>query len=219
MVVRGPGEQEILELGYGTLYERAILNKMLKRIVEEHGILSILEYPSNDMLGDPSALYEGIKADIRRSRELPRGKHDLVWCFCELERAEDPLGLLREMVAASGGYVLLVGQNIFNPGIALHKVYHLLRGVEWDHGEPGRMRLGYAIRLARALGLRVLEWGYFDIPFFILDLYEAASFLRAGISERMGSNIRESPFEKMNKRVKSLLAHHWYLLCARGGEP
>jgi len=217
MVCRGM-LSDMEEVGYGTAYERKLLNALLKRLVKVYGIRSILEYPATDLLGDPRILYEGLEILVERRRfaKTEGRKYDLVWNFCKIEKADDPIKLLTEMTKLTSKYVLLIGQNIFNLGVPLHKVYHTLRRSAWDHGIFGRMRLGYAMELAHAQGLIILEHGYFDAPIFVLDLYETGSLLRGHFTKRtrLGDTLlKESPFERLPRLFKSLLSHHWYLLC------
>jgi SAM-dependent methyltransferase len=208
---------DVEEVGYGTAYERKLLNELLKRLVKVYGVRSILEYPATDLLGDPRILYEGVGVLIERSRcaKARDRKYDLVWNFCEMERADDPLKLLAEMVKLTAKYIMLIGQNVFNAGVFLHRAYHVLRRSTWDHGATGRMRLGYAMKLARARGLAILEHGYFDAPIFVLDLYEIGLPLRRSFVGRSGRDflVKESPFENLPRAFKPAFSHHWYLLC------
>jgi hypothetical protein len=208
---------DIKEVGYGTAYERKLLNKLLKKLVKAYGVRSILEYPATDLLGDPQILYKGIEVLIERSKCAKIGgrKYELVWNFCEMERADDPLKLLAEMVKLTAKYILLIGQNVFNAGVLLHRAYHVLRGSVWDHGVTGRMRLGYAMELVSTQGLAILEHGYFDAPIFVLDLYELGSLLRRSFVGHSHGDLllKESLFENLPRAFKPAFSHHWYLLC------
>jgi len=210
---------DLHDIGYGTAYERSLLNNLLKGIIKTYNIRSILEYPANDLLGDYELLYRGIDLPVKRSRSITLERYDLVWNFCEIER-NDPNKLLTEMIKSTKSYILLVGQNIFNLGVPLHKFYHLLLNLVWDHGDPKHMRLSYAKYLFRNNRLQILEHGYFDAPIFILDLYESGSVVMKKKSSPLRSKngllskilLKKSPFEKAPHFLKFLLCHHWYLL-------
>lgn len=218
MVVHESMTSDLEKVGYGTVYERELINRLLRRFVRTYKIRSILEYPANDLLGDSLLLYKGVNAYVERSRSIKLRKYDLVWNFCEIEKASDPRKLLIEMIKLSAGYILLIGQNIFNIGVPLHKIYHFLRRIAWDHGDIRFMRLGYVMKLVHNLGLIVLEYGYLDAPIFILDLYECGSLLRRYFMNNLRCRnmlLKESPFERLPKLFKPLFSHHWYLLCKK----
>jgi len=211
-------ENDVAKIGYGTAYERVLLRRLLKKIIERYGANSILEFPSNDLLGDPYILYMGLGVLVERAKKYsPRiGKFDLVWNFCELERNPDPYKLIVQMSKLGNKYIFLVGQNVFNLGLALHKLYHLLSKSFWDHGDPKYMRLRYARELAKMVKMKILEHGYFDAPIFVIDLYECGLIFRRIVSKRVMCKdmlLRKSPFEELPSLLKPFFSHHWYLLC------
>lgn len=218
MVVYKSTLNDINKVGYGTAYERKLLNNLLKRLIKIYNISSILEYPANDLLGDHRVLYSGIDICIERiNRNRARvAEFDLVWNFCEIENATNPYKLISEVIKLTAKNILLIGQNIFNLGVPLHRIFHSFLGPAWDHGDPKRMRLTYAIELTHSQGLAIVEHGYFDAPIFVLDLYECGSVLRKRFTNNSQYGdmlLKESPFEKMPRPFKPLFSHHWYLLC------
>lgn len=211
---------DIEKVGYGTVYERIILNNLIKKIVIKTDIGSILEYPATDLLGDSQSLYSGFKVPTERAKTFPNKfrEYDLVWNFCKIEETFKPCRLLSEMLKLASKNVLFVGQNIFNPGVPLHKIYHNFLGLNWNHGNLRHMNLAYAINLIHTKKLTVLEKGYLDAPVFVLDLYEFGSLLRRHSENKPSHNkmlLNESPFEGLPKLFKPIFNHHWYLLCKK----
>lgn len=211
---------DLEKVGYGTAYERMLLNGMLMRFVNAFCLRSVLEYPATELLGDGRILYDGIEVLTERAKTYPNGlkKYDLVWNFCSIEETDKPDRLLSEMIRLAAKSILIVGQNIFNPGVPLHRIYHNFRGLRWDHGNLGYMNRVYAIDLVERRGLTVLEKGYFDAPVFVLDLYESSSLLRRRSVGNQAYNkmlLSRSPFEEMPRLFKPIFNHHWYLLCRK----
>src|SRR5262249_51147248 len=64
----------------------------------------------------------------------PEARFDLVWSFCALEHTPNPLATMRAMLRASRGVVLVFVQNLWGPGLYVHRVEHWLDRKRWDHG-------------------------------------------------------------------------------------
>ena len=62
---------------------------------------------------------------------------------------------------------------------------------------------------------RVIRIGYFDVPWFVLDIYESGILLRRMIPNALEGSmlrLRKSRFEEMPLFYKKWLAHHAYIL-------
>jgi SAM-dependent methyltransferase len=89
---------------------------------------------------------------------------DLVWNFCMFERFNPPDTVLGEMARVAKGYVMIMNQNYRNWGTPVHKLYHSLANLEWDHGYVPLMSSEAIVAAMERLGLKVLEVGYIDTP-------------------------------------------------------
>jgi len=92
------------------------------------------------------------------------GQFDLVWNFCMFERFDPPDTVVAEMARVSQGYVLIMNQNYRNWGTPVHKLYHNLANLEWDHGYLPLMSLEAIEACMRRVGLEVVERGTIDSP-------------------------------------------------------
>ncbi len=92
------------------------------------------------------------------------GEFDLVWNFCMFERFDPPDSVLGEMARVARGYVLVMNQNYHNWGTPVHKLYHNLANLEWDHGYLPLMSSGAVEAAMRRVGLKVIESGTIDTP-------------------------------------------------------
>ncbi len=89
---------------------------------------------------------------------------DLVWNFCMFERFNPPETVVGEMARVSRGYVMIMNQNYRNWGTPVHKLYHRLAELEWDHGYEPLMSLEAIEDTMRRLGLKVVDKGTIDSP-------------------------------------------------------
>jgi len=204
------------ELGFGTEYEKFILRDIAQRIIRELKPTSICEYPANNLMGDNSEVFEGFDLRIDRLSNLDRvkkGAYDLVWNFCEIEQREDITELVQEMLLRTRRYLFVVLQNRRNPGVGLHRIYHSLSGRRWDHGRIGLMSPTPLVRLLSGYG-KIISVDYFDVPWFILDVYECGAYLRVIIPKflRSRQQLKKSRFEQMPYSLRRWLAHHAYVL-------
>jgi SAM-dependent methyltransferase len=89
---------------------------------------------------------------------------DLVWNFCMFERFDPPDTVLGEMARVARGYVMIMNQNYRNWGTPVHKLYHNLANLEWDHGYVPLMSQEAIVAAMERVGLKVLEVGTIDTP-------------------------------------------------------
>ena len=211
------------ELGFGTEYEKFVLQDVAKNIVQELRIRSVCEYPSNDLMGDNSEIFSDHPLQITRLSRPYRNtesKSDLVWNFCEIEQQREPSELINEMLSLTKRYLLIIIQNRRNPGIPLHWVYHVLVGKKWDHGRFSLMTPKPLIRILSRYG-KIIRVGYFDVPWFILDIYESGVILRRLIPKSFSGSmlgLKKSRFEELPTRYKQYLAHHAYILFEKAND-
>lgn len=193
-----------MKLGYGTEYEKLILKKIAREICQKYKIKSVLEYPENNLLGKHAIFPQSKKSD----------GYDLVWNFCEFEKQKDPSLMISEMSRTSNKYLFIVTQNIRNPGVILHFPYHLLIRRKWDHGDLKRMSYKAVLKVLRKFkNLKAVKIGAFDIPWFVLDVYESGKLFRnLPLFKSRLMQLKESRFEKWPLPLKMWLAHHHYLL-------
>jgi len=200
--------------GFGLVYEKFVFSELASRLVKEFGLRTICEYPANNLMGNNSDVFVG--CDITRlDAAANEGRSfDLVWNFCEFEQADDPTNLIQKVTELSNGLVLIVTQNIRNPGVPIHRLYHVLKMKPWDHGDLSRMSYNAVKSRIKKERFQIIETGSFDAPWFILDVYESGRFLRKLIFDAgtHQSNLRKSPFEEWPMWIRSWLAHHHYVL-------
>ena len=195
--------------GFGTAYETYLLRGILDRIKQKYGIRDTMEYPKSGLL-DSSILVSDVPSNIGPAQGV-----DLVWNFCCFEQDEDSRVTINEALDKTNEYLLFIIQNSRSPGVALHWTYHKIIGRPWDHGKILRMRPNVLRRALLEMDLPVVEDGFFDVPWFVLDIYECGSFLRKLVPRSMLDHrhmVTASKLEKLPRTVKSLLAHHYYAL-------
>jgi hypothetical protein len=205
--------------GFGLVYEKSVFSKLALRLVAEFGLRTICEVPANNLMGNNSDVFTNCEITRLTSEEDgDKRRFDLVWNFCEFEHAEDPTEFIRRLSDHSNGLMMVVTQNIRNPGVLIHRLYHLLKGKPWDHGKLSRMSYNAVRAEIRKIGFEVVETGAFDAPWFILDVYESGKFLRkllrdAGTNDQ---NLKHTRFESWPLIIRSWLAHHHYVLFRKG---
>ena len=197
------------KIGYGSNYEKHILRNIFLDLLGKHKIGSVLEFPANKLMGKHQDMFEntGVKAG--------KNKADLVWNFCEFEQSQNPEFLLKEMAELSHKYIFIITGNRRNLGVILHRIFHLLTLKKWDHGQILKMDYKKVKKeVKKNKNLKILEKGAFDIPWFILDVYECGRFLRKFVPKTQSEKITIKPscFENLPFFLKKYLAHHFYLL-------
>lgn len=193
-----------MKLGYGTEYEKMILKRIAKEICQRYQIRSAWAHPENDLLGED--------AIFPRTKKAKR--YDLVWNFCEFERQREPFSMITKMSQISNKYLFVITQNKRNPGVILHFFYHFLIGRKWDHGNLNRMSYKSVLKVIRKFeNLKAIQIGAFDIPWFVLDVYESGKIFRnlPFFKDKL-KQLKESRFEKWPLFLKMWLAHHHFLL-------
>ncbi len=210
-----------MDKGFGTAYEKSIISKIFADLVKKYSINSVCEFPTNDLMGNNSSEFEALGCQvIRRSlvdADTPE-KYDLVWCFCEIEQQNYPAFLIRKMLDKSQRYVLIVTQNKRNLGVPLHFVYHALTRRKWDHGRIKYMTTGIIEKHLVGKNVSIIQRGAFDVPWFILDVYEAGSLLLKLVPKSLlrgkikQTEIKPSLFENFPLWIKKWLSHHVYLV-------
>jgi SAM-dependent methyltransferase len=131
-----------------------------------------LANPSQGMLDSARHVWEqhGLVDCVHFTRckvdEIPfdDGAFDLVWNYCMFERFRNPASLVAEMKRVSRRYVMIMIQNFHNLGTPIHKVYHAVCNLEWDHGHNRQMTLSAIREGVCDQGLRVENEGAIDIP-------------------------------------------------------
>ena len=203
--------------GFGLVYEKFVFSELATRLVREFGLKTICEYPANNLMGNNSDVFIGCEITRLTADASEERTFDLVWNFCEFEQADGPSCFIEKAVKLSNGLVLIVTQNIRNPGVLIHRVYHALKMKRWDHGRLSRMSYNAVKSRIKKGEFEIIETGAFDAPWFILDVYESGKFLRKlilnlGTDEK---NLRKTAFEESPIWIRSWLAHHHYVLFRR----
>ena len=205
------------DLGFGSEYEKLILRNIVKEMIHELDLKTVCEYPTNNLMGDNSEVFSGhnLKIDrLSRPEEANERRYDLVWNFCEIEQQDSPFKTIDEMLSLTRRYLLIIVQNRRNPGVYLHKIYHNLTGRKWGHGNIQLMSPNLLVDFLSNYG-RIIRTDYFDIPWFILDIYESGNLLRRLIPKSMEGSMlqmRRSRLEDLPISYKKYLAHHAYVL-------
>jgi hypothetical protein len=210
---------------YGLLYDKKMFAEVAKEIVAKYNVKSVCEYPSNELMGNNSDIFQDLGCYVKRYSTYPKTvteSFDLVWNFCETEKSSNPTKLIDEMLGLTNRYVLIVVQNKCNIGVQIHRIYHKLMGTPWDHGRLKYMS-GYEVwRLLLDFPVKVVKVGAFDMPWFVLDFYESGAPLRRLVPKMFRPKdynvIRESILERtLPQSLKYALAHHHYLLAEKLG--
>jgi hypothetical protein len=222
-------ELNILDKGFGTAYEKFVIGKIFDNLVQKHSIKTVCEYPTNDLMENNSSEFETLCCKVTRQPlnepVKSEDKYDLVWCFCEVEQQEDPSILITNILNKSNRYVLIVTQNKRNLGVPLHYLYHVLSGRKWDHGKVKNMALSTVERELNDSKISIIHRGAFDVPWFILDVYEAGSVLLRLIPKSLlgqstkQTDLKDSKFEKLPYPIKKWLSHHVYILIEKKASP
>jgi hypothetical protein len=212
-----------MDKGFGTAYEKFIINDIFADLVDKYQIKTVCEFPSNNLMENNSDEFESLGCKVTR-QFLGDGKtsdrFDLVWCFCELEQRDNPFYLVEKMIEKSNRFVLIVTQNKRNIGVPLHYIYHILSSRSWDHGRLKYMTTSIVEQSLPEKYVSIVQRGAFDVPWFILDVYEAGSLLLRFIPKKLlnGKEIKPSLFEHLPFAIKKWLSHHVYLLIEKNAD-
>lgn len=216
--------------GFGAVYERIMLGRLLKRLAQKYGIRSVLEYGCSITKGyDNLALMSQCEVTVaNENAPPPEGRFDLVWNFALTQ--QEPR-LLEKMKQHSKRYILVFTPNLLNIGTPIHLMLHVLSRTKCQHAERGRIALRTPWGLKNFFakqGLKVLEAGIIDIP-----PWPDTAFSIKDVKRMLGFKIRENEpwfsqdpeiilakIEKMSFLEKSSLpyllklffAHHLFVL-------
>ena len=102
----------------------------------------------------------------------PHAPFDLVWNFNVMPLLQTPGIILKEMIQASGRFVLTLVPNRANYSFWLHRLHHRITREEWDHGSPALMAAKPWRRMLQEQGLVIRETILVDVPWWpdIVDL-------------------------------------------------
>jgi hypothetical protein len=191
--------------GIGTLYERIVKGRMLRRLADENGYTSVLELGCAVTKGFDNLAFldKGLEVTVADAHIgviqntwpfSPRPNFsglesappaDLVWTFARVQLEPS---VIENMKQVARRHLLVFVPNVLNPGAPAHFMYHVLTRAPCHHAERGRpsfrTRPGL-VRLMARHGVRVLESGYIDAPpipniaFSIREFKEAMGWLPA----------------------------------------
>jgi hypothetical protein len=236
--------------GYGGVYERISLGRFLNRLCKQLNLKSVLELgvPFSKGYDNMVFIKEGCEVKIADknideikanwpSNKKPKfssmnveGEFDLVWNFALINTKPE---IIDEMIKKSKKYVLFFTPNIWNYGTPFHIFYHLITGIKCDHAEKGSFklrRLSGLAKFAEKKGLKVLEKGYVDMPFWpdtafgINDIKKHFFGIKIPPKEEIPSIpaneylkiINSGMFIENSKLpIRYLFAHHQYVLAVK----
>lgn len=170
-------------------------------------------------MGNNSEIFDNLGCTVKRMKTLhpTKIKHDLVWNFCEFEKRDNPEKMIEDMLSLSSSYIFIVTQNNKNLGVHLHLLYHFLNGRKWDHGSIESMSHSAVMKPLTKFDIEILNYGWFDVPWFILDVFEMGKTIKRLTFSKFVDNrdLRESRFEGLPNNIKSWLSHHFYVLAKK----
>jgi len=196
--------------GYGTAYEKFILKRLFKKIIEKYRIKSVQEFPANNLMGNHQEVFANLGVEIKKNDP------GLVWNFCEFDYAK-PKDFLNDLNKLNASYFAIITQNNKNLGVWLHRFYHWLLGRNWNHGKIRNMSFKKVINSVKDHSdLKIQEVIAFDVPWFILDVYETGQLIKRFLPPGLSSaTIKPSIFESRPFSLKKFLAHHFLVLIKR----
>jgi len=183
----------------------------LDSLIQKYQINRVLEYPATNLLN-----YFEYKGKVA-STDSSGAYCDLVWNFCHFEQMEDSVQFIDEVCSRTDRYIMITIQNNKNFGIILHWIYHKIARKEWDHGKIGKMSPKKLRKAITKRNFTLLEDGFHDLPWFILDVYECGDFLKKLVPASLldKQEIRPSKLEGWPRMIKSFLAHHYQVLAEK----
>ena len=203
--------------GIGTLYERIVKGRMLRRLAEDNGYTSVLELGCAVTKGFDNLAFldKGVEVtvadaqidDIRNNWPFAQRPNfseleaappaDLVWAFARVQLEPS---VIEHMKLLARRQLLVFVPNVLNPGAPAHFTYHLLTRTPCRHAERGRpafrTRSGL-IRLMAQHGVRVLDSGYIDAPpipniaFSIREFKQALGWLKTTNNGQSTASMRD----------------------------
>lgn len=198
------------EKGYGTAYEKFVLKKLLRKIIDQYPIKSVNEYPANSLMGNHQEIFKELPVAVKTQDP------DLVWNFCEFDYTK-PKDFFDDLLKVKANFYAIITQNNKNIGVWLHRFYHLFSGRNWNHGKIKNMSYQKVVNLVRRHpALEVREILAFDIPWFILDVYETGQLIKKFLPRGLANtHLKLSRFETWPFSLKRFLSHHFLILLER----
>jgi|YelNatPaOPRAMG01_1025707.scaffolds.fasta_scaffold09884_5 hypothetical protein len=201
--------------GIGDVFRRCSQYFLLKDWEQKYDFGSAVESPYDEATDGVDGLilscpYKAVQ-DIDK---LQPKSFDLVWNFGFIQR--QPL-LILKMRRISKKYIAAFTPNCFNPGLLVHKFYHFAYEKECTHPERGDasfMKINGLIKLFEWADLKVLEYGYIDIPPWPDTVVTIKQFFGKKSWEPIEFKVNIRPlliFEKV-LLPKAIFAHHCYIL-------
>jgi hypothetical protein len=203
--------------GIGTLYERIVKGRMLRRLAEDNGYASVLELGCGVTKGFDNLAFldRGLEVTIADAQidairakwpfpQVPKFSNldtapaaDLVWAFARVQL--EP-AVIESMKLLARRQLLVFVPNVLNPGAPAHFTYHMLTRTRCRHAERGRpayrTRPGL-IRLMAQHGVRVLDSGYIDAPpipniaFSIRELKQEMGWLKSADNGEVAGSMKD----------------------------
>lgn len=202
--------------GLGDIYRRCSQYLLLKRWEQQYGFSSAAEAPYDEATGGIDGLIlECSYRAVKNISDLEPKSVDFIWNFGFIQR--HPY-LIFKMKKVSRKYVAVFTPNCLNPGMLIHRFYHLIHRNECNHPERGDkrlMKINGLIKLFESAKLKILEYGYMDIPPWF-DTVVTVRQLFSVNSDWAPLEIKVDVkplivFESVLK-PKSIFAHHCYIL-------
>ncbi len=96
----------------------------------------------------------------------PHPPFDLVWNLAVMPCLLTPGIILKEMIQASGRFVLIFVPNRAHYSFWLHRLHHRIMGEKWEHGSPDLLHAKPWQRMLQNQGLVVRETILVDAPWW-----------------------------------------------------
>jgi len=234
--------------GIGSIYERLMLKRFFEKLASTYHFNSVLEYQGLNItkgLDNLIFLNQGKKVTLydkniksaktnwpftlkpQFASSSPKEKRfDLVWNFAVIQLQPQ---IVDRMIALSRKFILIFTPNVFNFGLPVHQLYHLLTRTSCRHAERGSiyLRTPWGIRqFARHKGIRLITAGFIDLP-LLPDIGFSLAELKTRLGLKSSPKSTSSLSPQFTSKLKFLntleklslppviqfpFAHHIYLL-------
>jgi len=202
--------------GIGNEYREYSQDRLLTRLNNVYELTPILNAPF-DHSTDPTRDNKIFGTDFTVSKDLKSFKDrqfQCVWNFGFIQRYPN---ILKEMKRTTRKYVLCFVPNGYNPGMIIHRLYHITYSSQCHHperGNPSLMTKNGIELLFRRNDLRIVESGYIDIcPWFdtVVTIKELFGRKRREVI-RLPFPKQILAFENLARPVARIWAHHIWCL-------